>query len=248
MEAYPELQSHANVMALQQEIERLETLIARRRELFNNQVYQYNSTILQVPAAFLRPLFGWRTGRLVQRQRERARATRGRRLPYLGGDADDLTTASVAQALLAECLGDLAEVVAAIDDGGDPACLDELAQHVQVGFRLMGGVNDDPTAGDDRDQRGPQQHAELAGGRDVDAAGGQDAPTGSDGPAADEVEDEVIAGIAAGEVLGAVVDDVVGADGAHELGVAGAADAADLGPVRLGDLDREGADARPRPR
>jgi LemA protein len=61
VEAYPELQSHASVMALQQEIERLETLIARRRELFNNQVYQYNSTILQIPAAFLRPLFGWRT-------------------------------------------------------------------------------------------------------------------------------------------------------------------------------------------
>ncbi len=61
VENYPELKSHANVMALQEEIERLETLIARRRELFNNQVYQYNSTILQVPATFLRPLFGWKT-------------------------------------------------------------------------------------------------------------------------------------------------------------------------------------------
>jgi LemA protein len=60
VEAYPELKSQTNVMALQEEIERLETLIARRRELFNNQVYQYNSTILQVPAAFLRPLFGWK--------------------------------------------------------------------------------------------------------------------------------------------------------------------------------------------
>ncbi len=61
VEDYPELKSHANVMALQEEIERLETLIARRRELFNNQVYQYNSTILQVPATFMRPLLGWRT-------------------------------------------------------------------------------------------------------------------------------------------------------------------------------------------
>lgn len=60
VESYPELKSHANVMALQQEIERIETVIARRRELFNNQVYQYNSTILQVPAAFMRPLFGWK--------------------------------------------------------------------------------------------------------------------------------------------------------------------------------------------
>ena len=61
VENYPELKSHANVMALQEEIERLETLIARRRELFNNQVYQYNSTILQVPATLMRPLFGWKT-------------------------------------------------------------------------------------------------------------------------------------------------------------------------------------------
>ncbi len=61
VESYPELKSHQNVLALQEEIERLETLIARRRELFNQQVYQYNATILQVPALFLRPLFGWKT-------------------------------------------------------------------------------------------------------------------------------------------------------------------------------------------
>ncbi len=61
VENYPDLKSHQNVMALQAEIERLETLIARRRELFNNQVYQYNSTIMQVPAIFIRPLFGWKT-------------------------------------------------------------------------------------------------------------------------------------------------------------------------------------------
>jgi LemA protein len=60
VENYPELKSHANVMALQEEIERLETLIARRRELFNNQVYQYNVAIATIPGALLRPLFGWR--------------------------------------------------------------------------------------------------------------------------------------------------------------------------------------------
>ena len=77
VEAYPEVKSHTNVMALQEEIERLETLIARRRELFNNQVYEYNSTILQVPATFLRPLFGWKpvdsfTATEVERQRPEA--------------------------------------------------------------------------------------------------------------------------------------------------------------------------------
>ena len=60
VEDYPELKSHENVMALQEEIERLETLIARRRELFNNQVYQYNVAITTVPGALLRPLFGWK--------------------------------------------------------------------------------------------------------------------------------------------------------------------------------------------
>ncbi len=60
VESYPELQSHQNVMALQEEIERLETLIARRRELFNNQVWQYNVGISTIPGALLRPLFGWK--------------------------------------------------------------------------------------------------------------------------------------------------------------------------------------------
>ena len=60
VENYPDLKSQQNVMALQDEIERLETLIARRRELFNNQVYQYNVAITTVPGALLRPLFSWR--------------------------------------------------------------------------------------------------------------------------------------------------------------------------------------------
>jgi LemA protein len=61
VERYPELRSQQNVMALQEEIARLETLIARRRELFNEQVYQYDATIQQLPAVVLRPVFGWKT-------------------------------------------------------------------------------------------------------------------------------------------------------------------------------------------
>jgi LemA protein len=60
VERYPDLRSNQNVMALQEEIERLETLIARRRELFNEQIYQHNATIGQVPAVFLAGIFGWR--------------------------------------------------------------------------------------------------------------------------------------------------------------------------------------------
>lgn len=61
VERYPEVKSAANVMALQEEIERLEGLIADRRELYNDQVYRYNTRIAQLPAALIAPLLGWRT-------------------------------------------------------------------------------------------------------------------------------------------------------------------------------------------
>jgi len=60
VERYPEVRSAANVLALQEEIERLESMIADRRELYNDQVYRYNSRIAQVPAVILASLFGWR--------------------------------------------------------------------------------------------------------------------------------------------------------------------------------------------
>ena len=60
VEAYPDLGSHVNVLALQSEIERLEELIAGRRELYNDQVYRYNATIQQLPAVLLASVFGWR--------------------------------------------------------------------------------------------------------------------------------------------------------------------------------------------
>jgi LemA protein len=60
VERYPELRSAGNVMALQQEIARLEALIATRRELYNDAIFRYNTTIAQMPAGLLAPLFGWR--------------------------------------------------------------------------------------------------------------------------------------------------------------------------------------------
>ena len=59
VEAYPELKSQTNVLKLQGEIERLEAMIADRRELYNDSVYRYNTTIATVPALILAPLFGW---------------------------------------------------------------------------------------------------------------------------------------------------------------------------------------------
>ena len=59
VERYPELKSAGNVLALQAEIERLESMIADRRELYNDQVYRFNTRIGQVPAMYLAGLFGW---------------------------------------------------------------------------------------------------------------------------------------------------------------------------------------------
>ncbi|HEX5826149.1 MAG TPA: LemA family protein [Candidatus Limnocylindrales bacterium] len=59
VERYPELRSAENVAALQDEIARLENVIADRRELYNDQVFRYNTRIAQVPTNVLAPVFGW---------------------------------------------------------------------------------------------------------------------------------------------------------------------------------------------
>ena len=59
MENYPALRSAENVMALQAEVARLEDVIADRRELYNDQVFKFNTRIAQLPANLLVPLFGW---------------------------------------------------------------------------------------------------------------------------------------------------------------------------------------------
>jgi LemA protein len=60
VERYPDLKSAGNVLSLQAEIERIEGVIADRRELYNDQVYRYNTRIGQVPGALLAGIFGWR--------------------------------------------------------------------------------------------------------------------------------------------------------------------------------------------
>ena len=61
VERYPELHSRENVLALQRSIERLEALLAARRELYNDQVFRYNTRIAQVPAVLVAGLLGWRS-------------------------------------------------------------------------------------------------------------------------------------------------------------------------------------------
>lgn len=60
VERYPEVKSTGNVASLQAEVARLEDVIADRRELYNDQVYRYNTRIAQLPASPFAGLFGWR--------------------------------------------------------------------------------------------------------------------------------------------------------------------------------------------
>ena len=59
VERYPEIKSQANVLDLQREIQRLEEIIADRRELYNDTVYRFNTRINQFPSNLLAGLFGW---------------------------------------------------------------------------------------------------------------------------------------------------------------------------------------------
>jgi LemA protein len=70
VEAYPEVRSDANVLDLQNEIERLEGMIADRRELYNDQVYRYNARISTWPTLLLAPLFGWRQRQFFVAERD----------------------------------------------------------------------------------------------------------------------------------------------------------------------------------
>jgi LemA protein len=59
VERYPEVRSNENVLDLQNEIERLEGIIADRGELYNDQVFRYDTRIGQIPAVLFAPLCGW---------------------------------------------------------------------------------------------------------------------------------------------------------------------------------------------
>ena len=59
VERYPDLTSQPSVHDLQDEIERLEAMIADRRELYNDQVYRYNTAIGQLPGVLLASILGW---------------------------------------------------------------------------------------------------------------------------------------------------------------------------------------------
>lgn len=60
VERYPSIRSQANVLDLQNEIERLEAVIAARRELYNDTVFLFDTRIRQFPTNLLAAALGWR--------------------------------------------------------------------------------------------------------------------------------------------------------------------------------------------
>ncbi len=77
VERYPDIKSAGNVLDLQAEIERLESIIADRRELYNDQVFRYNTRIGQVPGVLLAGAFGWSARAFFDAEPAADRAPRG---------------------------------------------------------------------------------------------------------------------------------------------------------------------------
>ncbi len=60
-EAYPQLQATRNFSALQEELSDIENKIAAARRYLNSAVSEYNTTLEQLPANLVAPLFGLET-------------------------------------------------------------------------------------------------------------------------------------------------------------------------------------------
>lgn len=58
-EQYPELNSHRNVLQLQERISDVENQISGRREFYNEAVTQYNTKIAQFPYLLIAPYLGY---------------------------------------------------------------------------------------------------------------------------------------------------------------------------------------------
>ena len=83
----------------------------------------------------------------------------------------------------------------------------------------------------------------FATGDDERPGGGERSPEPRRAAVAADVEDQVIALAAVGEVLPGVVDDLVGADRADQAGFRGAGHPSDLGAEGFGELHGVGTDA-----
>lgn len=72
-EAYPDLKANQNMIALQQELSATENQIASARQIFNNAVMQYNTTLQSFPTNLVAGAFGFSEARLFELDTEKER-------------------------------------------------------------------------------------------------------------------------------------------------------------------------------
>jgi hypothetical protein len=96
-------------------------------------------------------------------------------------------------------------------------------------------------AGEPADREDAQQRSHRPADAAVAAAASECSAVGEHRSMSDEIEDEVVRLVGIGEVLTAVVDDVVSTERPHEVKLAGVVDAGHVRTESFGELDREGA-------
>ena len=95
------------------------------------------------------------------------------------------------------------------------------------------------STGEPTDREDAQQRRDRAAHAPVPAARRQRTAIGEDRSVGNEVEDHVVRVVAAREVVGSVVDHVVGTERPHVIQLAIVVDARHVGAESLGELDRE---------
>jgi LemA protein len=72
-EAYPDLKANQNMIALQQELSATENQIAAARQIFNNSVMQYNTTLQSFPTNLVANALGFGPAQLFELETEKER-------------------------------------------------------------------------------------------------------------------------------------------------------------------------------
>ena len=72
-EAYPDLKASQNMIALQQELSATENQVASARQIFNNTVMLYNTTLQSFPTNLVAGAFGFASAPLFELESEKER-------------------------------------------------------------------------------------------------------------------------------------------------------------------------------
>jgi LemA protein len=72
-EAYPDLKANQNMIALQQELSATENQIASARQIFNNSIMQYNTTLQSFPTNLVANAMGFAPAQLFELESDKER-------------------------------------------------------------------------------------------------------------------------------------------------------------------------------